>query len=109
MWGGCSRRGIRLEETLETSNRAQTKSPFTPKKRRQADNPALVRLSEVMTMTTSIHAPASATRMLHIPLAAFGLSLSLFFAITFVLCVLFGLLVSVRGIHEVFPTILDRK
>ena len=56
-------------------------------------------------MTTSIHAPASATRMLQIPLAAFGLSLSLFFAITFVLCVLFGLLVSVRGIHELFPTI----
>jgi len=56
-------------------------------------------------MTTSIHAPASATHMLQIPLLALGLSLSLFSAITFALCVLFGLLVSERGIHELFPTI----
>jgi len=56
-------------------------------------------------MATSIQWPAWATRSVPIPLVAFGLSLSLFFAITFVLCVLFGLLVSARGIHELFATI----
>jgi hypothetical protein len=56
-------------------------------------------------MTTPIRAPASATHTLPIPLLGLGLSLSLFFAITYALCVLFGLLVSERGIHELFPTI----
>jgi hypothetical protein len=57
------------------------------------------------TMTNFISEPASATHLVPIPLVRFGLSLSLFFAITFVLCVLFGLLVSERGVHELFPTI----
>lgn len=34
-----------------------------------------------------------------------ALSLSLFFAITYSLCILFGILISARGIHELFPMI----
>jgi hypothetical protein len=56
-------------------------------------------------MTTPTRTAPSATHTPPIPLLRFGLSLSVFFAITFALCVLFGLLVSERGIHELFPTI----
>jgi hypothetical protein len=56
-------------------------------------------------MTTPTRTPSSAIRTPPIPLLGFGLSLSLFFAITYALCVLFGLLVSERGIHELFPTL----
>jgi hypothetical protein len=55
-------------------------------------------------MTAGILKPVSPTHSVSIPLVRFGLSLSLSFAMTFVLCVLFGL-VSERGVHELFPTI----
>ena len=56
-------------------------------------------------MTTLPNAPASATHLTNIPVFAFGLSLSVFSAITFSLCVLFGLLISAQGMHELFATI----
>ena len=35
-----------------------------------------------------------------------GLSLSTFFVATYLLCILFGLLVSVQGIHQLYPMLL---
>jgi hypothetical protein len=46
---------------------------------------------------------ADTRRIAIVPL---GWSLGLFFAITFVLCVLFGLFVSARGMHELLPMLL---
>ena len=42
----------------------------------------------------------------HIPLTAFGMSLGLFLAITYVLCVVYGLLVSDQGMHQVLASLL---
>ena len=56
-------------------------------------------------MTTLPNDAASATHLTNIPVFAFGLSLSVFSAITFSLCVLFGLLISAQGMHELFATI----
>ena len=56
-------------------------------------------------MTTLPNAPASATHLTQIPLLAFGLSLSAFSAITFTLCVLYGLLVSPQAHAVVFETV----
>ena len=41
-----------------------------------------------------------------IPIKAFGASLSLFFAITYVLCVLYGLIVTDGGMHQLLPLVL---
>ena len=56
-------------------------------------------------MTTTLRAPATASHahILQIPLLAFAVSLSLFFAITFALCLFWGLFVSDAGIHQLFP------
>lgn len=80
-------------------------SVVAPKEHHQKDNPAFVRLSEVMAMTTSLRAPATATHayILQIPLLAFAVSLSVFFAITFALCILWGLFVADAGMHQLFP------
>lgn len=43
---------------------------------------------------------ADSRRMAIVPI---GLSLGLFFVITYVLCVLFGLLVSEQGMHQLLP------
>jgi hypothetical protein len=51
-------------------------------------------------MTTSSHAPASAKHTLPIPLLPLGLSLSLFFAISFLGCILLGLIVPDGGMHR---------
>jgi hypothetical protein len=42
-------------------------------------------------------------RILIVPL---GLSLGMFFVITYVLCVVFGLVVSDQGMHQLFPMLL---
>ena len=41
-----------------------------------------------------------------IPLTAFGMSLGLFLAITYVLCVVYGLLVSDQGMHQLLASLL---
>lgn len=43
------------------------------------------------------------SRMSIVPL---GMSIGTFFAITYVLCVLFGLLVSAQGMHQLLPMLL---
>jgi hypothetical protein len=41
-----------------------------------------------------------------LPVVPLGLSLSSFFVITYVLCVLFGIFVSDRGVHQLLPLLL---
>lgn len=41
-----------------------------------------------------------------IPLVPFGLSLSAFLVVTYVLCILFGLLVSAKGMHQLLPMLM---
>jgi hypothetical protein len=50
--------------------------------------------------------PLPSTGAVHIPINAFGASLSLFFAITYVLCVLYGLIVTDQGMHQLMPLVL---
>ncbi|MDP2123623.1 MAG: DUF5676 family membrane protein [Parvibaculum sp.] len=42
----------------------------------------------------------------HIAIVPLGMSISSFFVITYVLCVLFGLLVSSQGMHQLLSTLL---
>jgi len=51
-------------------------------------------------MATPIRASAAATHTPHIPLLPLGLSLSLFFAISFLGCILLGLIVPDGGMHR---------
>ena len=46
------------------------------------------------------------TTSLRLSIVPVGLSLSTFFVITYLLCILFGLLFSVQGIHQLFPMLL---
>ena len=46
------------------------------------------------------------TTSLRLSIVPVGLSLGTFFVITYLLCILFGLLVSVQGIHQLFPMLL---
>lgn len=41
-----------------------------------------------------------------IPLMAFGMSLGLFLAITYLLCVAYGLLISDQGMHQLLASLL---
>jgi hypothetical protein len=41
-----------------------------------------------------------------IPVVVLGLSLGLFLVVTYVLCVLYGLLVSEQGMHQLLPMLL---
>ena len=43
---------------------------------------------------------------LRLSIVPVGLSLGTFFVITYLLCILFGLLVSVQGIHQLLPMLL---
>lgn len=52
----------------------------------------------------SMHAPASGAR--HIPVAALGMSLGLFFSLTFVLCVLFDLWLPAFAMYPVWVPLL---
>lgn len=45
----------------------------------------------------------TASRIAMVPL---GMSIGTFFAVTYVLCVLFGLLVSAQGMHQLLPMLL---
>lgn len=56
-------------------------------------------------MTESVRSQ-SATGAVRIPITVFGASLSLFFAITYVLCVLYGLIVTDQGMHQLMPLVL---
>jgi hypothetical protein len=42
----------------------------------------------------------------HLPIVPLGMSLGSFLAISYVLCVLFGVLVSERGIHQLFVQLI---
>lgn len=57
------------------------------------------------TSTTASMATGSTVR---IPIVPFGLSLSIFAVITYVLCVLYGLVVSDSGMHQLLPLVLPR-
>ena len=46
------------------------------------------------------------TTSLRLSIVPVGLSLGTFFVITYLLCILFGLLVSVQGIHQLLPMLL---
>jgi hypothetical protein len=61
------------------------------------DPTASHRLAEI-----SLNRPSTA----RLPLAVVGMSLGLFFVITYVLCVLFGLLVSDQGMHQMLSDLL---
>ena len=58
------------------------------------------RSGEVSVMTTGHQTTASATPALEVPISVIGLSLSAFFAISFLGCVLLGLVVPDAGMHK---------
>jgi hypothetical protein len=50
--------------------------------------------------------PSAEAAIRHIPLTAFGVSLSLFMAVSYFVCVLYGLLVSDTGMHQLLADVL---
>lgn len=57
-------------------------------------------------MTTTSSTAATANAAPRLPLVAFGLSLSLFLAITYLLCVLYGLIVADQGMQQLLSLVL---
>lgn len=57
-------------------------------------------------MTTTASTSATVDAAPRLPLVAFGMSLSLFLAITYLLCVLYGLIVTDQGMHQLLGLVL---
>jgi hypothetical protein len=57
-------------------------------------------------MATMTRQPGTAEARARLSIAAVGMSLGLFFAITYLLCVLYGLVVAERGMHELLALVI---